>query len=206
MSHSGHTRGALAQIAAAWFPSDMRTALLPLLLTFGVALAGSSAQAAPRKAEAGRAAALEALSACRKEADGAQRLACYDRAAAVLDEAEAKGQVVVLDREQVRSVRRQAFGFELPAFSLFRGRGGSAAEESVDRVTYTLAGGGGGGLGGGKAIFVTTEEGVTWIQTDDEPIERPAHSGSQLAVRRAALGSYFCNLDSQRAVRCQRKR
>lgn len=167
------------------------------------ALTATPVLSAPPKPEARRAAVLEALASCRKEADGAQRLACYDKAAATLDEAEAKGQVVVLDREQVRSVRRQAFGLELPAFSLFRGRGGPA-EEHVDRISYTLERGG--RLPDGKAVFFTTEEGTAWVQTDDEPIERPAHKGSQLAVRRAALGSYFCNVDGQRAVRCMRQR
>ncbi len=172
-------------------------------LLAAAALAAPLALAAPPKPEARRAGVLEALASCRKETDGAQRLACYDKAAATLDEAEARGQVVVLDREQVRSVRRQAFGLELPAFSLFRGRGGPA-EEQVDRITYTLARGG--RLPDGKAVFFTAEEGTAWVQTDDEPIERPAHKGSQLAVRRAALGSYFCNLDGQRAVRCMRQR
>ena len=173
-------------------------------LLVAAALIASPAVSAPPKPEARRAAVLESLASCRREADGAQRLACYDKAAATLDEAEAKGQVVVLDREQVRSVRRQAFGLELPAFSLFRGRGGGAAEEHVDRISYTLERGG--RLPDGKAVFFTTEEGTAWVQTDDEPIERPAHKGSQLAVRRAALGSYFCNVDGQRAVRCMRQR
>ena len=179
---------------------------LPFLAAAGLLsalLPAAPALSAPPKPEARRAAVLEALASCRRETDGAQRLACYDRAAATLDEAEAKGQVVVLDREQVRSVRRQAFGLELPAFSIFRGRGGPA-EEHVDRITYTLASGG--RLPDGKAVFVTSEEGTTWVQTDDEPVDRPAHKGSQLAVRRAALGSYFCNLDGQRAVRCMRQR
>ena len=52
------------------------------------------------------------------------RLACFDAAAARLDEAEKKGDIVVVDRRQAQEVRRQAFGFTLPSLTLFdRGRG-----------------------------------------------------------------------------------
>ncbi len=167
-------------------------------------LAPAVALAAPPKAEqARRAAALEALSSCRKEADGAVRLACYDKAAGALDEAEARGQVVVLDREQVRTVRRQAFGFEMPSFSLFNPKARAASDELVDRVTYAIDHAGHAASG---AWVLATTEGVNWVQTDDEAINIAPRKGSELKVRRAALGSYFCNVDGQRAVRCMRQR
>ena len=179
----------------------MRVAVFACLMLL---LTSSVAGAAPPKGEpARRAAALEALSTCRKESDGAVRLACYDKAAGALDEAEAKGQVVVLDREQVRTVRRQAFGFEMPSFSLFNPRTRAPADEQVDRVTYALDHVGHTAAG---AWVLFTTEGVNWVQTDDEPINTPPHKGSELKVRRAAMASYFCNVDGQRAVRCTRQR
>ena len=185
-----------------------RSAALLLITTLACAgaTAAAPAWAARRKADAARrAGVLDALSTCRKEADGAARLACYDRAVGALDEAEAKGQVVVLDKDQVRTVRRQAFGFEIPSFGAFMRPGGRAErndpEEAIDRVTYTLSGAGG---GNGRYVFYTSE-GVNWVQTDDD-LPRPPRAGSELRVRRASLGSYFCNVDGQRAVRCQRQR
>ena len=177
----------------------MRSKAIILMLALGIA---APAMAAKPRTEVGRAAVLDALSACRKVTDGPARLICYDRAAGALDEAEAKGQVVVLDREQVRSVRRQAFGLELPAFSLFGGRGGAAAEDRVDRETYTLRGGG--RTPDGKWVFYG-DDGTNWIQTDDD-LETGPRKGSTMAVRRAAMGSYFCNIDGQRGVRCKRQR
>lgn len=170
----------------------------PLLLALLIA---APAGAAPSKPEARRAAVLDSLAACRKETVDAQRLACFDKAAGALDEAEAKGQVVVVDREQVREVKRQAFGFALPALSLFGARGQS--EEKVDRVTYTLDHAG--HLSNGMWMLATTE-GPVWVQTDSsEGLNIEPHKGSTLAVRHAALSSYFCNVDGQRAIRCNRQ-
>ena len=66
-----------------------------------------------------RAKELQQLIDCRKIADPTQRLACFDQAASSLDQAEAKGDIVVVNREQARKVRRQAFGFTMPSISLF---------------------------------------------------------------------------------------
>ena len=170
----------------------------PLLALLTLAAPAASA---PVKLEAKRAAVLDALASCRKETADAQRLACFDKAVAALDEAEAKGQVVVVDREQVAQVKRQAFGFSLPALSFFSARG--APEEKMDRVSYTLDHAGRAGNG---AWVLTTTEGPVWVQTDvTETLTGDPHKGSTLAVRHAALSSYFCNVDGQRAIRCNRQ-
>ena len=175
-----------------------------LALAALTALAATPAPAAAPKLEAKRAAALESLTTCRKETVDAQRLACFDKAVGALDEAEAKGQVVVIDREQVREVKRQAFGFSLPALSFFSARGGGGSEEKIDRVTYTLdhAGRTAAGL-----WTLTTTDGPVWVQTDSsDELRADPHKGSTLTVRHAALSSFFCNVDGQRAIRCNRQR
>lgn len=148
-----------------------------------------------------RAAALQSVADCRKVADNTARLACYDKAAATLDEAEAKGQVVVIDREQVKAVRRQSFGLTLPAFTLFNR--GAAKEDQLDRITVELEKA---YLEAGRHWIMISTEGVVWAQTDDEAINNEPHKGSMVAIRKAALGSFFCNVDGQRAVRCERRR
>ena len=176
----------------------MRRALF-LVLAAALAIAAPASSAQPTEAK--RAAVLDALTACRKQTVDAQRLACFDKAAGALDEAEAKGQVVVVDREQVREVKRQAFGFTLPGLSLFGARG--QPEERVDRVSYTIDHAG--HTGAGLWTFTTTE-GPVWVQTDSsEELHIEPHKGSTLAVRGAALSSYFCNVDGQRALRCNRQ-
>ena len=177
----------------------MRPTLLISALVLTV-LPLSYAMAAAKLEEPKRAAVLQSVADCRKVTADADRLACYDKAVTALDQAEAKGQVVVIDREQVKAVRRQSFGLTLPAFTLFnRGQ----KEDQMDKVTIELA----------RAyqdatqhwVMVSTED-VVWVQTDEEPFNREPHKGSTVAIRKAAMGSFFCNVDGQRAVRCERRR
>lgn len=142
---------------------------------------------------------IQGLSGCRQIAENAARLACYDAAASRLDSAEQSGEVVVVNREQVRAARRQAFGFNLPSLDMFR-RG--AAEPELDRLSLVVAGAFQGG--DGKWVF-RTEGGQTWRQTDTARLSPRPRAGSKLEVRRAAMGSYLANVDGQTAVRVRRE-
>lgn len=166
-----------------------------------LAVAGLLATAIPVLAQpAGQAAPLRGLEACRSIETDAARLACYDRVAAKLTAAERSGEVVVVDREQVRAARRQAFGFNLPSLDLF-GRRGDAVE-AVDRAALVVARAY--QDGDGKWVL-RTEEGQVWRQTDTERLGRSPRAGSKAEVRRATMGSYLMNLDGQRAIRVRRE-
>lgn len=175
--------------------------------TWGVSVAlgvllvgGGSSFAAVARSSAARAPILQAVFDCKRLTDAQLRLACYDRAAGALDAAEGQGEVVVIDRAQARVVRRQAFGLAMPSLNLFsRGE----KEETLSRIAVPLSDAHQGG--DGKWVFVTNEDQV-WRQTDSESINRPPRAGSTLAVRKAAMGSFFCNVDGQYAVRCERGR
>src|SRR5687768_1383863 len=82
-------------------------------------LAVSAAAALAQSGPAGGSALVRALADCRRLAEDAPRLACYDAAAARLAAAEQQGDVVVVDREQARAARRQAFGFNMPTLNIF---------------------------------------------------------------------------------------
>jgi hypothetical protein len=164
-----------------------------------MAAALSGAALAAPKSE-GRAASLQKLADCRKVSENAARLACYDAAAAEIDTAEAKGDIVVVDRDQARQVRRQAFGFSLPSMSLFdRGE----APEALDNVTGKVAAA---RQGRDRRWVLELEDGATWAQVDSEPLPRGAKKGSTAVIRKGALGSYFINVDEQRAFRATRSR
>ena len=169
-----------------------------LALILGLAAAPVSALAAAPPG--GDAAVVRALGACREQRDDAQRLACYDRAAGAFEDARAKGDVVVVDREQVRAVRRQAFGFRLPTLDVFpRGR----AEAPLTQIATTLTAVGRNGAG---KWVMTDADGATWVQTDSEELGRAPHDGSRFAVRAGSLGSFFCKVDGQPQIRCDRSR
>lgn len=169
-------------------------------LAFGLTLSGGAAQVAAPRLPAARAPVLQGIFDCKRLSDPQLRLACYDRAAGALDAAEGQGEVVVIDRAQARTVRRQAFGLSMPSLNLFsRGE----KEEMLSRISVPLSDAHQGG--DGKWVFVTNDDQV-WRQTDSETISRPPRTGSTLAVRKAAMGSFFCNVDGQYAVRCERGR
>jgi hypothetical protein len=149
-------------------------------------------------AQAQQPSALRALADCRKIAEDAARLACFDTAAAALDQAETKGDIVVVDREQAGKMRRQAFGFALPSLNFFD-RGDKPA--ALDRVTGVAARA---YRQGSRWVIELEDGGGTWLQTDDEPQPRGARKGSRIEIRKAAMGSFFINVDGQRAMRARR--
>lgn len=148
----------------------------------------------------GRSAVVQALSDCRKLTDDAARLACYDKAAGAFDQAESKGQVVVIDREQVKEVRRQAFGFNLPTLHIFD-RGGAKPEDVVDHLDLEIDSAGHNAQG--RWVF-TASNGAVWRLTDDQEFASDPHKGSKLLVKNGALGGYFCKVDGQPQARCVR--
>ena len=135
--------------------------------------------------------------ACRAIADTAARLACFDAAAAGLDEAEAKGEVVVVDRGQIREARRAAFGFtfKMPSFM-------TAGEkpEDLERITATVASA---YENGGKWV-ITLEDGAVWRQIDSISMRKSPKAGSKAEIRTAMLGSFFMKVDGQIAIRVTR--
>ena len=151
------------------------------------------------KAAQERAAQLQQLLDCRKQTDATQRLACFDQAAGVLDQAEAKGDVVVVDREQARKVRRQAFGFTLPSMSIFtRGE----KPEDITSTESTIASAR--KLNTGKWEIVLAD-GARWVQVDLTDIPLDPKPGQPVKIKAAMAGSYLMTVNNQRAVKVHRE-
>lgn len=176
-----------------WSVGTRSTAVAAL----AVAIA-APATAAPPAQQPERAQQLQSLIDCRKVADPTQRLACYDKAAGALDEAEAKGDVVVVNREQARKVRKQAFGFSLPSISLFE-RGEktedvASTEGTIVSARKTPTG----------RWEVKLDEGGTWVQIDATEIPIDPKPGQKVKIHRATLGSYMMAIGNQREVKVHR--
>ena len=160
----------------------------------------AAAGARPAQAPAGRPEAFEALVKCRAIAEDAARLRCFDQAAAALQQAAERRDIVMVDRAQVRQTRRSLFGIEglrLPFFG-----GGDEKGEEVTQIDGVVASAS--QVGYGRWI-VHLEDGSTWVQVDDNVIAVWPKAGQKVVVRRAALGSYMMRVNGQPGVRVERQ-
>lgn len=161
------------------------------------------AVAAPAMAKApptiDRPAALKAVVDCRAITDPNARLTCYDDAVGKLDTAESTGQVVIIDREAAKKVKRQAFGFAIPSINLFSK---GEKEEEVDKLADTL-----------KSVrerpdhkwVFELQGGGVWRQIDTAQFSVDPKEGDSVEINRAALGSYMLKVGGrQPAVRVHR--
>ena len=154
---------------------------------------GVRAAAAPAEVPA-----LRAMLDCRALTDGVERLACFDRTAAVIDKAEHAGDLVTIDKAQRRALRRESFGFTLPSMSLFDR--GEKAEDS-DRLTGTLAS----AFRAANGRWVLKlDDGAVWRQIDDDELLKEPKPGSKAVIRKGALGAYLMNIDGQPSIKVHR--
>ena len=174
-----------------------RTNQRAVAILAAVFAAGGPAHAG-RAAAPPRAPAVQSVIDCQSVADGVQRLACFDRTVTGMAQAEAKGDLVTIDREQRRAVRRQAFGLTLPTLAMFdRGEKGEEADRITAKIASAVT------TGGGKLI-VTLDDGAVWRQIDNNDVYRTPHAGSTAVIRKAALGSFMMNIDGQSSIRVHR--
>ena len=170
-----------------------------LLAAVAAALPLTVAVAKPAKVQS-RPQAFETLVRCRAIADAAQRLQCFDNAAAALEQAADSRELVVVDRKQVREAKRNLFGLDIPNLNPFSGGDDGEADEvkSVEGVVASSY------RDGDNKWVVKLEDGATWGQTDDKPLLRP-RAGDKVKIVRAAMGSYMMRVASQPGVRVKRR-
>lgn len=147
-----------------------------------------------------RAESLSDIARCRSIAADADRLACFDQTVAALDAAERTGEVVVLDRTQVREANRQLFGFEIA--NPFAGRPNVAPEPVLDAIETTLTSAS--SSSENKWTF-RLANGSEWRQIDSGAVRFKNREGEAVRVRRASLGSYMMTIGNSRAVRVRRQ-
>jgi hypothetical protein len=168
----------------------------PLMIggVLAVALAGTAqAKSMP---STGTPPSVQQLLACRSITEAAQRLACYDRQAVVLDQAIATRNVVVIDKERANATKRSLFGFSIPNFGGLFGGG-----DEISQIESTVASSGQNGEGGWT---VKLADGSMWSQTDDTPIALSPERGDKVVVRRGALGAFFMQLGKQPGFKVRR--
>jgi hypothetical protein len=182
-----------------------RTPLLLVAISLGLASAAyaQSGDSAPRAKGGERPELFEALVRCRTVAGDAERLQCFDSAAAALEQATERRELVVVDRAQVRESRRRLFGLPLPSLPIFGGGDeGREDEEEITSLEGTVASASQDSLG---HWMVRLADGSLWIQTDNRPIAFRPRNGQPVVINRGALGSFMMRVNNQPGVRVRRQ-
>lgn len=165
------------------------------LLALPAAAFGQRAEEAPQRPEL-----FEALVRCRAIADDAARLQCFDGAAANLQQAAERRDLVVVDRQQVRESRRRLFGLALPRLPIFGG-GDDEEEDEISSIESQVASASQIEFG---RWLVRLEDGSTWVQTDNEILAGRPRPGQPVRVSRAALGTFMMRVNNQPGIRVRR--
>jgi hypothetical protein len=170
-----------------------------MTLAAGILLALAPVSAAAQKATP-QVPQLRALDACRAIADNAQRLACFDTAAAAFVNATRAGDLNVVDRGQLRQARRSLFGFSMPKLPFFAGdRSAEDDQPTLDtKVTSVRA------IGNDRYRIGIAEGQAVWETTESHLNFTPPRIGEAVSIRRGPLGSYFMRFGNQRGIRGRR--
>jgi hypothetical protein len=169
------------------------------VLALAALCAAASAAAGPSK-PGETPAALQSVLDCRKIAESAQRLACFDAAVEAMEKAQTSGDLVAVDKTQRQQVRRQAFGFSLPSLDIFD-RGEKPSE--VNHLDVVIKGAHLESMG--KWVF-EFEDGAVWRQIDSNELYRAPKPGTKAEIRRAALGSFMLSIPGESFIRVKRDR
>lgn len=177
-----------------------------LAISAGVLIGAAGPAPAVAQARAGQEAAvarpvlLERLLACRPILAEAERLACFDSAAAAFETAEAAGEVTVVDQAQARQTRQRLFGLDLDSVNLF---GNLRNDDPVEAIETSIVSA---RQNHREEWTFVLADGSTWQQIDDTRLTSRAQPGTPVRIRQAALGSYLLSVNGARSLRVRRER
>jgi len=166
-----------------------------IVLVAAGALIGVGPAAAKRPVETGTPAQVQKLMACRSITAAEERLACYDRETAAMNQALASKDLVMIDKEKARAAGRSLFGFSIPDFGGLFGGGGE-----ISQIDGTIRSAGRNQDGG---WVITLQDGSVWSQTDDWPGLDP-RPGKKVVVKRGLMGSFWLSIPGQNGIKVKR--
>ena len=173
---------------------------IKMSLALGLALSLQAGLAAAQAANAGGDASLaQSMAACGRIGNTQQRVACYD----ALNQSATPASV-----EERREAKRRSFGINAPHIAnpfappaaVKQARAAARHEEGEDHILAKLDHSSRSPTG---QLILTTTEGAVWLLDDASSPLEPTR-GSQIMIRRGAMGSLFCDLDRWHATRCKR--
>jgi hypothetical protein len=153
---------------------------------------------------------LRSFSSCRAITAPEARASCFDAAARSLEAAVESKDIIIVDRQEVRTARRSLFGFTLPRIGLFDGGDHDEAEDSAraprrdefKELETTIASAR--SVGNGRVEIRVVEGNAVWNTTDPMPF--PPKPGRKVRIRKGTMGNYFIAVEGERSVRGMRVR
>lgn len=173
-----------------------RYALFVFLVAANTPIAAQANSAQGRQPPA----AFADVLACRAISVETERLTCFDRSIAALEEARQRRQLAVIDTEEVREARRSVFGLPLPRLRILEGDGGdieapeafTGTIRSVQKVR-------------GDRWVVQIDEAV-WQTTESGYFQVPPRVGQQATVTKGVLGSFRLSIEGRTGLKATRIR
>lgn len=130
---------------------------------------------------------LSEIYACGQIQDDKARLACYDSKVPVIQEKEARQEIVTVDAVKANEIKREAFGFKMPKISkIFKQA--TETDPKDDILTASVA-----SISGGRKPVITLNNGQIWRVIDGK-ITRRFKGDIEITIKPASLGSYMAAL------------
>lgn len=156
--------------------------MLPLLLL--AAAAPSSAFPAP----------IAAVQACRAITTATERLACFDRTSAALEAVTKSGELLIVERQEVRKAKRGLFGFALPNIGFLTGNKDDKDDRGDNQVETKVVSAQ--ALRYGKYRF-TVEGGAVWETVEADSRFNEPRPGATVLLERGSLGGFYATVNGK---------
>lgn len=140
-------------------------------------------------------AVYQAVLDCKAIADATLRLACYDATVETMATASTKRELVVVERAAIVQAEKGLFGLSLPNIKIFGGNDDDAVKEIESTISSVRRDENG-------ALIISIADGARWRQIDSQP--QMAKVGDKIKIRKAALGSFFANINGRSGFKMTR--
>ena len=140
---------------------------------------------------------LNPLYICAKLVDNAARLKCYDDAVGKIAQSEEKSEIVAIDAVKMKTLKKEAFGFNLPSIpKILMPKLAQSKERAQEEDQQTLV-----ALRLGRKAGLSTihmENGQVWQFLEESEIDLYSKAPWKVTIHAAALGSYILTFEGYR--------
>lgn len=160
-----------------------------------VILASLIAASHPPAAQAQTAQTLTGLYACESISEPMEQLACFKRETALLRAGESSGEFVTIDKQAVKEIEKESFGFNIPKLNIFNKKEGEKKSETpkqhafaIKRTSKTAKG----------YVRFYLENGQIWDQTESGYVGRLGKKDpDMIVIKSGAFGSFRARVNEK---------